>query len=82
MAKKSKDDTKDIIVEYIQMDISNACDYKYDEKMFSDGVDVGSYLAGIGTALRNMNNEIEIESIVEILKCVIEHNYGLETENE
>lgn len=80
MANKSKDDTKDIVVEYIPMDLGSVCNYKYDEKMFSDGVDVGSYLSGIGTALKNMNGDMDIESIVEILKCVIENNYGLETE--
>ena len=77
MATKSKDDTKDIMVEYIPMDIGSVCEYKYDKAMFEKGVDIGSYLAGIGTAIRNMNDEIEKDDIVEVLKSVIENNYGL-----
>lgn len=77
MATKSKDDTKDIVVEYIPMDIGSVCDYKYDKTMFEKGIDVGSYLAGIGTAVRNMHGEIDKDDIVEILKSVIENNYRL-----
>lgn len=82
MAKKSNDDSKDVYVEYIPMDLSNVENYKYDDKLFSDGVDTGSFLAGVATAIRNMNNDIDKEDIVEILKCVIENNYGLERESE
>lgn len=77
MATKSKDDTKDIVVEYIPMDVGSACDYKYDKAMFEKGIDVGSYLTGVGTAIRNMNSEIDKDDIVEILKSVIENDYGL-----
>ena len=82
MAKKSNDDSKDIYVEYIPMDLSSVENYKYDDKLFADGVDTGSFLAGVSTALRNMNNDIDKDDIVEILKCVIENNYGLERESE
>lgn len=80
MAEKIIDDTKDELLKYIPMIIDNVCDYQYDEKMFSDGIDTGSYLAGVGTALLHMNKDMDIDSIVEILKCVIENNYGLESE--
>ena len=71
MAKKSTDDTRDTVYTYIPMTLDSVCDYEYDEDSFKRGVDYGSYLAGIGTALRNMNADIGIEDIVDILKCVI-----------
>ena len=82
MSEKIIVDTKDESLPYIPMVLDNVCDYQYDKKMFSDGIDTGSYLAGVGTALKHMHKDMDIDSIVEILKCVIENNYGLEGESE
>lgn len=81
MAEKADEkvlDSKDVGYTYIPMVIDSVSDYEYDKQAFSKGVDTGSYLAGIATAIKNMNADIDKDDIVEILKTVIENDYRLE----
>lgn len=61
--------------EFIPVDIENLVDtngvskVRFDEKLFMDGFDVGTYYAGFATALFNAG--LEEESVADIIKDLI-----------
>ncbi len=72
MSEQSKfNSVDDIEIRYIPMDLENVCDCTYDVSAFKKGISVGSCLAGIITAVKNADADLDESLIIELLKTSI-----------
>lgn len=71
MANKANEttlDTKEETIDFIPMVLDDVCDYIYTKAFFEQGIDEGSYIAGIFTGL--INSGIKYNDAIEILKIL------------
>lgn len=68
---KEMTDKRDKYIDFIPVDLENVSTFMMNEDEFSNGIDIGSRVAGVYSALKNMDSTLSNSEVLKLLENML-----------